>query len=123
MGTRGLCGPTTLAIGRANWSLLIFSGWSRRPGATRSRTPINDDLVFLFRRGLAEISTLPQLLAKICRRLQTAFPPIPKADRRGRGFVLPKSRAYARLFDDRLASSRSILFDLDGPRRMMLCLT
>jgi hypothetical protein len=94
MGTRGLYGPTTLAIGRANWSLLIFSGWYRRPDA-RIMRPIKDDIVFLFRRGLAEISTLLQLPAKICRRLQTAYLTIPKADKRGRGFVLPKYRAYA----------------------------
>jgi hypothetical protein len=48
-----------------------------------------------FRRGLAEIPTLLQLPAKICRRLQTAYLTIPKADKRGRGFVHPKYRAYA----------------------------
>jgi len=44
-----------------------------------ARAPINDDLVHLFRRGLPEILTLPQVLAKISRRLQAAYPSIPKA--------------------------------------------
>jgi hypothetical protein len=36
--------------------------------------------------GLAEILILLQLLAKICRRLQTAGSTIPKVGRRGLGF-------------------------------------
>jgi hypothetical protein len=122
-GHEGFAGlPRWRSVERIGRFLFSAAGLGVRAPPDRARTPINDDLVFLFRRGLAEISTLPQLLARICRRLQTTYPPIPKADRRGRGFALPKSRAYARL-NGRLTSSRSILFDLEGPRRIMLCLT
>jgi hypothetical protein len=43
-----------------------------------------------------QISTPSRLLAKICRHLQMADQPAPKADRHGFGSVLPNCRALLR---------------------------